>query len=71
MSQVPFTSVRFYQASPTVFYVGKAVPNKTDEDQAWMIVRYTQSASWIISEYADDGQYTYYRWVDRLTLTYK
>ena len=45
MSQVPFTSIRFDQASPTVFYVGKAVPGKVDEDQSWMIVRYTQSAS--------------------------
>lgn len=70
MSQVPFTSIRFDQASPTVFYVGKSVPGKVDTDQSWMIVRYTQSASWVISEYADGGQYSYYRWVDRLTLNY-
>lgn len=71
MSQVPFTSIRFDQASPTVFYVGKAVAWKVDADQAWMIVRYTQIATGVISEYAEDWEYTYYSWNDRAWLTYK
>lgn len=54
MTTIPFTSVRFDQASPTVFYVGKAAPGKVDADQAWMIVRYTQTATGVISEYAAD-----------------
>lgn len=71
MAQIPFTSIRFDQASPTVFYVGKAVPWKVDSDQAWQIVRYTQSASWVISEFAEWGEYSYYSWNDRSWLTYK
>lgn len=70
MTAIPFTSVRFDQASPTVFYVGKAAPGKTDEEQAWQIVRYTQTATTIKSEYAGEAGYSYHRWTDRLSLDY-
>lgn len=43
MTTIPFTSVLFDQASPTVFYVGKAAPGKVDADHAWSVPTSTSS----------------------------
>jgi hypothetical protein len=63
-------TVRLDQVSDTLFYVGKALIGKVDADANWLIIRYTQTGSVLMSEYANGSEAFDQVWNDRATLTY-
>jgi hypothetical protein len=63
-------TVRLDQVSDTLFYVGKALIGKVDADAHWLIIRYTQTGSVLMSEYANGSESFDQVWDDRATLTY-
>jgi hypothetical protein len=63
-------TVRLDQVSDTLFYVGKALIGKVDADANWLIIRYTQTGTILMSEYANGSEAFDQVWNDRATLTY-